>query len=63
MAAKLVKYYQLIEAAGGTKAKMRMAMLTMVPSVVAADAPDSPANIEKFQKAYQEITGKPAPAV
>ena len=63
MAAKLVKYYELIHAAGGVKAKMRMAMLTAVPSVIAAETPDSPANLAAFQKAYKEITGKEPPQV
>jgi len=63
MAAKLVKYYELISAAGGTTAKARLAMLTVVPSNVAANLPDSPEYIAKFRRAYQEITGKEAPAV
>jgi hypothetical protein len=63
MAQKLLKYYELIQAKGGTKAKMRMAMLTSVPSCIAAEAPEPPAIIAKFQGAYKEITGQDAPPV
>ena len=61
MAAKLVKFYEVIGAAGGTQAKMRMAMATCVGSTIAASVPDSPDMIAKFRKAYKEITGKEAP--
>lgn len=63
MAAKLVKYYELIQVAGGVKAKMRLAMLTTVPSVLAAETADTPDNIAKFRKAYKEITGAEAPTI
>ena len=38
MGDKLQKYYELVEAKGGLKAKMRMAMKTNVPSNKAGDA-------------------------
>jgi hypothetical protein len=63
MAAKLMKYYELISAEAGTNGKMRMAMLTGVASVIASDTPDSPEYLAKFQKAYSEITGKQPPAI
>jgi hypothetical protein len=61
MAAKLVKYYELIQGLGGTKAKMRMAMATGVGSIIAAEAPDSPENLAKFRKAYKDIAGQEPP--
>jgi len=63
MAAKLARYYELIMAEGGVNAKMRMAMLTVVPSNIAGKVPDAPETVEKFRRAYKEITGKEAPSV
>lgn len=63
MAAKLVKFYELVMAEGGVNAKMRLAMLTVVPSNIAAKVPDSPETVEKFKHAYKQITGKEAPAM
>jgi hypothetical protein len=63
MAAKLVKYYEMVLAEGGVNAKMRMAMLTVVPSNIAGTLPDTPETVEKFKRAYKEITGKEAPPV
>ena len=55
MAEKLVKYYDEANAMGGLKAKMRLAVLTNIPSMKAQSEPDSPENIQKFQKAMQEL--------
>ncbi|HUB14693.1 MAG TPA: hypothetical protein VMB34_22275 [Acetobacteraceae bacterium] len=63
MAEKLVKYYELIEATAGPTAKMRMAMITVVPSMIAARTPDTAENIAKFRKAFKDITGKDPPPV
>ncbi|MFZ3210328.1 MAG: hypothetical protein WA188_02335 [Terriglobales bacterium] len=63
MAAKLLKYYELVMAEGGVNAKMRMAMLTVVPSNIAGKLPDAPETVDKFKRAFKEITGKEAPAV
>ena len=63
MAAKLVKYYELVQAAGGPTAKARMAMITVVPSILAKETPDTPENIAKFRKAYKEVMGVEAPPV
>ncbi len=62
MGDKLVAYYEFIRENGGMQEKMRLAMQTGVPSTKAAEAPDSPENIEKFKAAIKEITGKDAPA-
>jgi hypothetical protein len=63
MAITILKYYELIQTTRGTQGKMRMAMLTGVPSIIAADVPDTPETIAKFRKAYKEITGKEPPLV
>lgn len=55
MGAKLVKYFDDAEAVGGYKARMRMAMITLMSSEKAENADDSPDNVEKFEKALTEI--------
>jgi len=63
MAARLVKFYEIVTAEGGVNARMRMAMLTVIPSNIAGKVPDTPETIEKFKQAYKQITGKEAPAI
>jgi hypothetical protein len=63
MGQKLVKLYEFAEKTGGAMARMRVAMLTGVPSTKAADAPDSPENLDKFKAAIKEATGQDAPSV
>lgn len=63
MAQKLVQLYDFVQAHGGTPAKMRVAMKTLVPSNKAQDTPDSPAIIEKFRQVIKEVTGLEAPNV
>ena len=55
MADKLVSYYEEAKKLGNLKAQMRLAVLTLIPSAKAAESPDSPENIMKFEKAMQEI--------
>ena len=55
MASKLVQYYDEVAKLGGLKGKMRLAVLTKLPSSKAANEPDSPENIQNFEKAMQEI--------
>jgi|WetSurMetagenome_2_1015567.scaffolds.fasta_scaffold35674_4 hypothetical protein len=55
MAEKLLKYFNDAENLGRIKAKMRLAILTNMPSSKAAVEPDSPENINKFEKAMQEV--------
>lgn len=55
MGDKILKYYDEASKLGGLKAKMRLAVLTVIPSSKAAVEPDSPENIEKFEKAMKEI--------
>ncbi|HOP06371.1 MAG TPA: hypothetical protein PLF13_03675 [candidate division Zixibacteria bacterium] len=55
MGTKLVDYYEKAKAIGGMKAQFRLAMLTLLPSQRASQAPDSPELIQKFEKAIQQI--------
>lgn len=61
MGQKLVNFYELTQKEGGLPAKMRMAVMTNIPSPKAATEPDSPENIAKFKSAYKAMTGKDAP--
>ena len=55
MGQKLLEFYNEVVELGQAKARMRLAMLTRVSSVQAAQEPDSAENIKKFQEALQEI--------
>ncbi|MCP4547867.1 MAG: hypothetical protein GY835_15500 [bacterium] len=55
MGAQLVSYYVQAKEAGGLKGKMRMAMITNIPSTKAENEPDSPENIQKFEDALTQI--------
>ena len=55
MAEKLSGFYDEASQLGGLKAKMRLAVLTNIPSSKAGGEPDSPENVQKFKKAMQEI--------
>jgi hypothetical protein len=61
MAEKLLEYYNYIQQKEGFLGKVRLAQLTHIPSVQAAVEPDTPQMIERFKKAIETITGKPAP--
>ena len=61
MGNQLVKYYKFVEENAGSTAKMRLAMMTTVPSAKAASAADSPEIIAKFKTAIKQITGKDVP--
>lgn len=63
MGAKLAKYYDFVAQEGGIQGKMRLAMMTNVPSTKAATEADTPELVNKFRAAIKEITGKDAPAV
>ena len=55
MAEKLVQIYEEAQEIGGLKAKMRLAILTQMSSTKAAEAPDTPENIQIFTDAMKEI--------
>jgi hypothetical protein len=61
MAEKLLLYYRYIQDKEGFSGKVKLAQLTHIPSVQAAVEPDTPEVIERFKKAIEKITGKPAP--
>ncbi len=55
MGNRLSAFYESANKLGGLKAKMRLAVLTKVPSEKAAMEADSSDNIAKFEAAMQEI--------
>lgn len=55
MGQQLVSFYEQAGQLGGMKAKMRMAMITKVPSAQASTAPDSPENVKAFEQAMNEL--------
>ncbi len=55
MGKKLIAFYDEVSRFGGIKAKMRLAVITNIPSPTAISIPDSSENIAKFEKAFQEI--------
>jgi hypothetical protein len=61
MAEKLLEYYKYIQDNEGFSGKVKLAQLTHIPSVQAAVDPDTPEVIDRFRKAIEKITGKPAP--
>ncbi len=63
MANKLIRFYEFAMSEGGPTARMRLAMMTSIPSKKAATVADSPEVIEKFQKAIKQITGKNPPII
>jgi hypothetical protein len=63
MGQKLTQLYDHVTKEGGVVAKMRLAMITGIPSVKADTAEDSKENIAKFVAGIKEITGKTPPGV
>jgi len=61
MGEKLLRYYKYIQDNEGFSGKIKLAQLTHIPSVQAAIELDTPEIIERFKKAIETITGKPAP--
>ena len=55
MGAQLLEFYEEARQLGGYKAQMRLAMLTLMAAPKAAEAPDSPENLEKFRKSLELI--------
>jgi hypothetical protein len=55
MGKKLMEMYDEAKRIGGFTAQMRMAILTMIPTVRAMEAMDSPENLSKFQNALNTI--------
>lgn len=55
MGAKLKGYFDEAKNIGGTKAQMRLTLLTKMTVIKAGEEPDSPENIQKFEAAISEI--------
>ena len=55
MAEKLVEFYEEAGKLGGLKAKMRLSILTLIPSNKAAETADTPETVKKFEAALAEI--------
>jgi uncharacterized Fe-S cluster-containing MiaB family protein len=61
MGATLKKIYFAIKSEGGMRAQMRLALMTGLPSQMAAEAEETEELIQKFRKSYQEIMSKEYP--
>ncbi|MBN1191752.1 MAG: hypothetical protein JXA46_18520 [Dehalococcoidales bacterium] len=55
MGTRLTQYFNEANKLGGLKAKMRLAVLTKMSGQTAETEADSPENINKFEKAIQEV--------
>ena len=55
MGARLVEFYAEAAKQAGLEGKIKLAMITRISSANAAAEPDSPANIELFRKALEEV--------
>ncbi|WP_010257703.1 hypothetical protein [Treponema primitia] len=61
MGVKLTSIYTAIKQDGGMRAQMRLAMTMGLPSQMAANVPDTQEMLEKFRRAYRDITAKECP--
>ncbi|HLJ37734.1 MAG TPA: hypothetical protein VKT54_04915 [Steroidobacteraceae bacterium] len=55
MAAKLTEYYNLAAKEFGLSGRIKLAMLTKIPSEKAGTAQDSPDNIRIFEQALKQL--------
>jgi hypothetical protein len=55
MAAKLTSFYAQAAQEFGVMGRMKLAMLTQISSEKAGTEPDSPANIQLFEKAFGQL--------
>jgi hypothetical protein len=55
MGAQLASYYEKVGSEFGIKGRMKLALLTAIPSSSASTEDDSPANIQKFEQAVAQI--------
>ena len=55
MGQKLVEFYNETKKIGGLTAQVRLAILTMISSANAQDAPDSPENLKTFRESMEII--------
>jgi hypothetical protein len=62
MGEKLIMYYKYVGDLKGFMGKVELAKLTLMPTTIAAAAPDSPEHIQKFREAVEKITKKESPS-
>lgn len=55
MGAKLLKYYDQAGHLGGDEARMRLVMLSLMPSDKARKLPDSEENLQRFEMALRQL--------
>jgi hypothetical protein len=55
MGAQLAGYFETVSKEFGIKGRMKLALLTRITSVTAPKEADSPANIQKYEKAMAQI--------
>ncbi len=55
MAAKLTEFYSQAGKQHGVMGRMKLAMLTKIPSEKAGNEPDSPENIKLFEQAMSQL--------
>jgi hypothetical protein len=55
MGAKLMQYYEEAYRIGSFDARLRLAMLSLIPSAKAATVHDSPENIKKLEEAMAKV--------
>ena len=55
MGMKLVELYEKANKMGGLKAKMRLAILTKIPSTSAPTVPDTQEAVKAFENAIREL--------
>jgi len=55
MAQRLTGYYTQATSEFGVMGRMKLAMLTKIPSEQAASEPDSPGNIQAFEAALNQL--------
>ncbi len=55
MAARLANYYTQVSNEYGVPGRMKLAMLTKIPSERAASEPDTPENVKIFEDALAQL--------
>ena len=58
MGAKLEKLFEFAMENGGLATRMRVSMMSAIPSATAGSVEDSPENVAKLRNAIKEVTGE-----
>jgi len=61
MGAGLLKFYEYVYGLQGLEGKSKLARETRMPTIKAAFQPDSPQNLQIFERATAKITGRSVP--